>query len=228
MLLKICGLTRSCDIPPAVAAGATHLGFVFAEHSPRNLSAEEARALIDTLPEGVEAVGVFSGVELDDVVAIAEQTGLRTVQLHGGYQPEDITALKARGLAVIWALPVQADGSWEAIDAAPDYYLLDTSKADRFGGTGTAFDWSAATRPDRPFFVAGGLKPANLHRAAAALRPAGLDLSSGVEAAPGIKSHERLRALGAAIQIVRAREAAESASHPNGTHHESYDTSLKQ
>lgn len=225
MLLKVCGITRDCDIQPAVDAGATHLGFVFAESSPRNLEVEDAATLIARVPAGVEPVGVFRGVPIAEVIATAERLALTSVQLHGGYNAADIAPLQARGVKVIWALPVAPDGTWESVDATPDYYLLDTSKAGSFGGTGTSFDWSATRRPQAPFFVAGGLKPANIQRAALLLRPDGLDLSSGVEAAPGIKSHERLRALGAAIQLARATESTQTS---NGTHHDAYDASLKQ
>ena len=207
MLVKICGLTRAVDVPPAVEAGATHLGMIFAAASPRCVSVDEARLVREAIPPHVTAVGVFRGQTVDEVLAIAAELSLPCVQLHGGYEESAITRLRDAGLQVIWAIPVDERGRWSGTVIVPDIYLLDTQKAGVFGGTGAAFSWSSARRPTTPFLVAGGIGPHNLHIAIGALHPDGIDIGSAVEAAPGIKSHERLRALGTALQTLN-HEAA--------------------
>ena len=200
MIVKVCGITRDVDIPPAIAAGATHLGMIFASGSPRELTVDEATILRRVIPEGIEAVGVFRKQSLDEVQEIAQQVGLQWVQLHGGFDEADIQTLQREGYKVIWATPVDMTGSYTAPSSAPDLLLLDTATASSFGGTGKAFSWAHTARPATPFLIAGGLKPTNVGRAIHALRPDGVDLSSGVEAAPGVKSHALLRELGQALQ----------------------------
>lgn len=215
-IIKICGLTRTVDIAPAVAAGATHLGLIFAPASPRAVSVEEAVVLRRVMPSDVTAVGVFKDQSVEDVLQIAQTVGLLWVQLHGGFEASAIATLQAEGLHVIWAVPVSPQGAYPALPENADLLLLDTAADGQFGGTGESFSWQDTPAPSRPFLIAGGIRPHNARRAFGALSSAGIDLSSGVEAAPGIKSHALLRELGAALHPVLQSQAP-AASQPTPT-----------
>lgn len=206
MIVKVCGITRDVDIPPAIAAGATHLGLIFAEGSTRQITVEEGTFLRRVIPANIHAVGVFRNQRIEDVLEIALQVGLQWVQLHGGFDASAIATLQAEGLRVIWAVPVNLDGSYDEPSVAPDLLLLDSASQGQFGGTGKRFAWSQARRPRQPFLVAGGLTPHNLYKAVGALRPDGIDMAGGVEAAPGIKSHALLRALGHTLHELAASQ----------------------
>lgn len=199
MIVKICGLTRDVDIAPAVAAGATHLGIIFAPASPRVVPVDEATILRRVIPAGITAVGVFKDQGVDEVLHITKTVGLTWVQLHGGFSAEAIALLQAEGLRVIWATPVSPEGQYEALPPNADLLLLDTAAKGQFGGTGEAFAWANTIPPEQPFLVAGGIGPRNARRALDAIACAGIDLSSSVEAAPGVKSHALLRALGTTL-----------------------------
>jgi phosphoribosylanthranilate isomerase len=203
--VKICGITRERDALLAAELGATAIGFVFWPESPRFMDAERAREIVAALPSHVTAVGVFVDQPADHVRRVAEHVGLGAVQLHG-----DEPLPYALGLMqpVIKAVPVAAGFEARALDAWPAEItvLLDAHDPIRRGGTGRTIDWTlaAAAAARRPVFLSGGLTPDNCAEAVAQVRPYGIDLSSGVEAAPGIKSEARLRAL---------FEALESTSH---------------
>lgn len=201
MIVKICGMTRDVDIAPAIAAGATHLGMIFAPTSPRAVPLEDAVMLRRVIPNEITAVGVFKDQPLSEVIQIAHTVGLSWLQLHGGFDPADITTLHNEGFQVIWAAPVRENGAYEALPDTADLLLLDTASRGQFGGSGATFAWADTLPPNRPFLVAGGLAPHNIARALEAIpTAAGIDLSSGVEAAPSIKSHALLRALGQALR----------------------------
>jgi len=201
-IVKICGLTRPVDIAPAIAAGATHLGFIFAPASPRAVTAEEGVILRRVMPNDVTAVGVFKDQTVEEVLQTAQTVGLQWVQLHGGFETRAIATLQAEGLRVIWAAPVAPNGTYGELPENADLILLDTAEGGQFGGTGATFSWQDTPPPSQPFLIAGGINPHNASRALGALSSAGIDLSSGVEAAPGIKSHALLRELGAALHPV--------------------------
>lgn len=201
MIVKICGMTRDVDVPPAIAAGATHLGMIFAPNSPRLIPLDDAVVLRRVIPNEITAVGVFKDQSVEEVLQIAQTVGLRWVQLHGGFDPSAIQTLKNEGLQVIWAVPVSLEGAYDPIPEEADLILLDTAVRGQFGGSGASFSWADTLPPNKPFLVAGGLSPYNVARAIASIpSAAGVDLSSGVEAAPSIKSHALLRAFGQAIQ----------------------------
>lgn len=182
--IKICGLTRAEDVALATDLGADFLGFVFVKESPRSISPERVR---DILEQGdsrrARAVGVFRGASAEEINEVAKIANLDFVQIHGTPPP---------GLSrpVIHAFTVQ--------DALPDttteagYVLFDTG-----GGTGRTFDWKLleAWPRTRPFFLAGGLTPDNIAGAIRAARPDAIDLSSGIESAPGIKDPQKMRTL---------------------------------
>jgi len=195
MIVKICGITRAEDAEAAVAAGAGAIGFVFWPASPRFIDPYRARAIRARLPPFVTAVGVFVNQPLEYVIGVASLARLGVVQLHG-----DETPSYAAGIStpVIKAVPAEAAGG-EDIAAWPAAMtlLLDVHDPVKRGGTGRTIDWVAAARvaAARRILLAGGLTPDNVADAVAQVRPFGIDVSSSVERAPGIKDHQRLRAL---------------------------------
>lgn len=194
--VKICGITREEDAQLAVQLGARAIGLVLWPGSPRYLGAQRARAIVETLPAHVTAVGVFVNQPLDEVRRAAEIAALGAVQLHGEESLEFAHALLH---PVVKAVPVTSDFDATALGAWPPEItvLLDAPDPVRRGGTGTTIDWSLAARAAalRPVLLSGGLTPDNVAGAISQVRPYGIDLSSGVERAPGIKDPERLRAL---------------------------------
>ncbi|MFH1680051.1 MAG: phosphoribosylanthranilate isomerase [Candidatus Eisenbacteria bacterium] len=192
-LVKVCGLTREEDVESVAEAGADLAGFVFAP-SPRRVSPRRAAELKRVLDgTSVRAVGVFREEEPGRIRRIAEEAGLDLVQLHGEAPAENAGAL---GVPAIRALRVSGNRLVGlADDPIAAYFLLDTFDPDRAGGTGRPFDWGAvrALPLPRPFLLAGGLRPENVGEAIAALRPDGVDVSSGVEEAPGVKSAVEVR-----------------------------------
>ena len=194
-LVKICGI---CDLESALAAleaGADLLGFQFCE-SRRRITPDDAVKILDQLPEGPALVGVFMDQSPVEVNAIAEFLGLDIVQLHGsekpGFPSEQI---------VMKALKVR-DGVVPDPEGWPDPILLDSWSLDSKGGTGHAWNWESAEAltVTRQVFVAGGLTPLNVGSVIRRLRPYGVDVSSGVESEPRVKSPALI---GAFIDAVR-------------------------
>ena len=204
MFVKICGITRAEDAKLAVELGASALGFVFWPGSTRYVDPERAREIVRQLPPFVSAVGVFVDQPLEDVKAVAELVGLSAVQLHGHEHPDDAARL---GLRVIKS--VAGEELAAAADRWPDSVMLlvDASDACRPGGTGRLADWTSASKlaARRPIALAGGIRADNVEAAIRTVRPAAIDISSGVESAPGVKDPVKLRALFAAIHRARHR-----------------------
>lgn len=202
MFIKICGITRAQDARAAIEGGATALGFVFWPRSPRYIDPSAAEGIVRTLPREVTAVGVFVNQPVDEIEQIGARTGIQLVQLHGdepaGY-PSALTlpVMKAMSLATA---DVFAD-AWPA-DVA---ILLDAHDPVRRGGTGTTVDWAHAARiaARRRVVLAGGLTPDNAQEAIAAVRPYGVDVSSGVEQSPGIKDGEKMARFLEQVRLVR-------------------------
>jgi phosphoribosylanthranilate isomerase len=190
--VKICGLTRAEDACLAWECGASALGFVFHPASPRAVTAKRVRAIRRELPPEAFCIGVFVDVDPDRVNAAAEEAGLHAVQLHGRENPEACAAI---ALPVIKA--IRADEVSRLEDYSVAAILLDGVHPTLAGGTGREADWILASRIARlrPLILAGGLHPRNILAASASVRPAGLDVCSGVEAAPGIKDAALLRSL---------------------------------
>lgn len=183
--VKICGITRSEDAELAAELGADFLGFVFVPESPRCVTPHTVP--LPGRAGGPLRVGVFRNASRDTILRTIDVARLDVVQIHGR-AVEDLGVPTIRAFHVGNALP---DTTTRA-----DYILFDTG-----GGTGRTFDWSllATYRRTIPFFVAGGIHPGNVAEAIAATRPFAIDLASGVESAPGIKDHDRLRKLFEAI-----------------------------
>lgn len=200
MIVKVCGITRVEDAVAAVEHGAHAIGFVFWPGSPRFIDPSRARRIVDELPPFVTAVGVFVNQPAADVNAVADEARLAAVQLHGDEAPGYLAglsrpAVKAVGVGAAFA-PADLD-AWPARTLV----LLDVHDPDARGGTGRLIDWTAAAlaAKRRRVLLAGGLRPENVAAAIDAVRPFGIDVSSGVEQRPGIKDPERLRALFEAI-----------------------------
>lgn len=194
--VKICGITRGGDARLAAALGASALGFVFWPSSPRYIEPDRARAIVGELPDTVLAVGVFVDQPVEQVAAVARRTGLGAVQLHGSEDPSDFAGL---GVRVIKAVPVGEGFDPSSVDALPAgvTVLLDAHDPVRRGGTGRTIDWRIAARvaAARETVLSGGLSADNVRAAVAEVRPYMIDVSSGVESAPGIKDPARMRAL---------------------------------
>lgn len=198
--VKVCGITRLDDALLAAELGAAAIGFVFWPGSPRTIDPGRARSIATALPRAVATIGVFVDQPVDQVRRIAEEVQLTAVQLHGSEAP---AYLKAMLQPVIKAVPVNEAFTPESLDQFPSEItvLLDAHDPVRRGGTGRTIDWtlaaSAAAR--RAVFLSGGLNPANIREAVARVKPYAVDLSSGVESAPGIKDPVKLRALFGAL-----------------------------
>jgi phosphoribosylanthranilate isomerase len=199
--VKICGITNPEDAWLAADLGAQALGFIFYPKSPRSIKPEAARDIIKILPPLVLSVGVFVDEEAGVVREVAATVGLDWVQVHGQESPQYCRALKRR---VIKGFRVQDESS---LDILPNYrdavqaFLLDTYRPGTPGGTGETFDWGLArkARDYGPVILAGGLTAANVGQAITVAQPAAVDVASGVEAAPGVKDPEKLRAFFEAV-----------------------------
>jgi len=194
--VKICGLTSAFDAMVAAEAGADYLGFVFAPGSPRTLGPGDC-PWIKALPFPAK-VGVFRDQEAAFIAATAEAAGLAWVQLHGEEPPSFCAALGGAE-RVIKAIQVADRVDWELVRAyAPVARIL----FDAGGGSGRSFPWELLRQPPwpLPFWLAGGLTPGNVAQAIAACAPAGVDVSSGVESAPGRKDPAKVRAFLAAVK----------------------------
>lgn len=212
MFVKICGVTRADDAAAAVAAGASAVGFIFWPQSPRFVDPYRARAIAASLPPFVTPVGVFVDQPLDYVSGVASLVHLGAVQLHGNETPEFGAALRR---PIVKAIVRSESGAFD-LDrwAANVMILLDAHDPVKRGGTGTIVDWTAAAGAARRrrVLLAGGLTPDNVGEAIASVRPFGIDVSSGVESSPGVKNHERIAALFAAIRSAEGLDATHHVS----------------
>lgn len=198
--IKVCGITRAEDAAEAVRLGAAALGFVFWPKSPRVLSVQAARDIAAGVPPFVARIGVFVDTTADDVARIVDEVGLDGVQLHGDERVDRYERVKSR---LIKAVTLESGEDVMRAATLPAYVttLVDAADRVRRGGTGQVADWSqaAALAARRPVILAGGLTAENVGEAVRSVRPWALDVSSGVETAPGIKTRERLEAFFAAV-----------------------------
>ena len=207
--IKFCGLTRPEDAAVAATLGAAYLGVIFAG-GPRLLDAARARAVLDAGGTGARRVGVFGRTPVAEVARIARDARLDVVQLHGDPTVEDIAAARAATGATVWAVVRVTDALPAHVDdllAAGDGLLIDARVSGSLGGSGVSVDWIALSadvarrRGRKDIILAGGLVAENVGAALRALSPAVVDVSSGVEAAPGIKDHARMRAFATAVAV---------------------------
>ena len=210
--VKFCGLTRAADADVAVRLGARYVGVILAS-GPRRLEPEQARAVLAGVPKEVSRVGVFGAREAAAIAGDAERAGVDVAQLHGDPDVTAVTAVRGRFNGMVWAvirvagstIPPGAEGLFDVADAV----VLDARSERGLGGTGVPLPWGDLVREIERFrarraalVLAGGLAPSNVREAIAALSPDIVDVSSGVESAPGIKDHTLM---GAFIEGARAR-----------------------
>ena len=208
-LVKICGLNDARGLDAALKAGADMVGHVFFEPSPRHVSLECAAALAARSGDRAKRVALTVDADDETLDAIVAAARPDILQLHGAETPSRVEAVKRRfGLEVMRALPVGSTADRaviRAFDAVADLLLLDApppKSADRPGGNGETFDWSMLDdlKTHVPWLVAGGLHAGNVAAAIAATRASGVDVSSGVESAPGVKDPERIASFVAAAR----------------------------
>jgi len=194
--VKICGITRGEDAAAAVSAGADAIGLVFFARSPRNVTVERACEIAAEVPAFVTVTGLFVNAEAAFVDAVLDKVPLGLLQFHGSESGEEC---RRHGLPYIKAAGIDGVADFEQFAAT--YHdaaglLLDSHAAGEVGGTGKTFDWTRfPTSSPLPLILAGGLKPDNVAAAITAVKPYAVDLSSGVESAPGIKDAGRIRML---------------------------------
>ena len=201
--VKICGITNAADGRAAVEAGADAIGFIFYEKSPRYVALEGAVEISKELPPFVMRVGVFVNAPEEFVTRAIADCGLTMLQFHGDETPEFCTQF---GLMSMKAFRMHGP---ETLEELPKYetdaYLLDAYSSTTLGGSGERFNWDlavAAQKFGKPIFLAGGLTPANVADAIRQVRPFGVDVSSGVERAPGKKDYAKVKAFIAAARSV--------------------------
>lgn len=209
VIVKICGITNLPDALAAVENGADALGFVFHGPSPRAVSQPAAAAIIRQLPPAVVKVGVFVNASKDFVLRAVTECGLNLLQFHGDEPPEyclqfgimSMKAFRIRNAESLRPLPAYRTDAW----------LLDACAPGKPGGTGETFNWDLAVEAGklgRPIFLAGGLTPENVAAAIIQVRPYAVDVSSGVESAPGKKDHAKLKAFIHAAKTAVTRKTA--------------------
>ncbi|HLI23872.1 MAG TPA: phosphoribosylanthranilate isomerase [Acidimicrobiales bacterium] len=208
MFVKICGTTSEEDALLAVAMGADAVGFIFAP-SPRQIAPAVAADIVKRLPHGIVTVGVFRDELPERVVSVCQAAGLGVAQLHGRETPEHTRWVRARVGQVFKAFPAGSPLVADSAAYGADAIMLDAPHP----GSGQVFDWALAQEVPvgQPLIVAGGLTAGNVAGAVARTRPWGVDVVTGVEAAPGRKDPVKLR------EFIAAARAAEPAAHqPRG------------
>jgi len=220
MFVKICANTNLDDARLAAELGADAVGFVFAE-SKRKVTAEQVAAITPHLPVGVEKVGVFTTTDADEILAAVSVAGLTAVQLHSDFDPDLVDAIFAGSKGILKVLqvldiPEDVDASVlrkVLVEVLRHEYvfavLLDASHGGASGGTGKPFDWGSTAEAVRQaqqetggkVIIAGGLHAENVAAAIKAFAPWGVDVASGVEAAPGRKDPGKLKAFIAAARV---------------------------
>ncbi len=194
--VKICGLANLEDARFAAGALADYLGFIFYRESPRFIDPARAGAIIQWI-EGPKTVGVFVNAPLDEVNRIAAQTGIDLIQLHGNESPEYCSLIDKPVIKALRAEPGNGLDLTRQIQPyrdVVDYLLFDSSDGRNWGGTGKTFDWSLLNdlQLTTPWFLSGGLNSDNIVDACNRHKPYAVDLSSGLEQAPGIKDYEKI------------------------------------
>jgi len=218
LLVKICGLSTPETLDAALSAGADMVGFVFFARSPRHLSLERGAALAKQVAGRAEVVALTVDMNEEDLDALVQAVHPDWLQLHGVESVDQVAAVRAAfGVQVMKAVPIAGPSDLERAErymTVADRLLLDAKPpkgATRPGGLGATFDWSIVSGfdPDVPWLLSGGLRPGNVAEALRVSGASGVDVSSGVETAPGVKSPELIRAFIASARAF-AHEAVPS------------------
>ena len=193
--IKLCGLSRACDIAAANELRPEYIGFVFASKSKRYVSPEQAAELKRILHSDIKAVGVLINESLQNVAELLKNGVIDVAQLHGNEDDEYIKELRTlTDKPIIKAFRVECERDIrEANASSADYVLLDSG-----AGTGTVFDWNLLSHMQRPYFLAGGLDTENVSEAIKVLKPFAVDVSSGIET-DGVKDKTKMAAFVAAV-----------------------------
>jgi len=191
---KICGITNLDDANVAVENGASAIGFIFYEKSPRTISINNAKSISKHLPKTIARVGVFVNHEKDLIRLAISEVPLDMIQLHGDETPDFCNQFD---VAILKALRIKNEASLSVMDQYDvAVFLLDTFSNDQYGGTGETFDWSVLNRKFKtPIILSGGLNPENILDAIDAVNPSAVDVNSGVESFPGKKDYNKLKSL---------------------------------
>ena len=194
--IKLCGLSRTCDIEAANELRPEYIGFVFAPKSKRYVSPEKATELKQLWHPDIKAVGVFVNESLQNVAELLKNGVIDVAQLHGTESEEYVRELRTlTDKPIIKAFRVECERDIrEANASSADYVLLDSG-----AGTGTVFDWNLLSHMQRPYFLAGGLDTENVSEAIKVLKPFAVDVSSGIET-DGVKDKTKMAAFVAAVR----------------------------
>lgn len=202
MRVKICGITQPEQGKAIAQLGATTLGFICVSASPRYVTCQQIRAVVEQLPDNIERIGVFANATVEEIYQVFADSGLTGVQLHGDESPEYCLKLRQvlPNVEIIKALRVKNSQALEQVDIytnCVDTLLLDAYHPQQLGGTGKTLDWNTLEtfNPQIPWLLAGGLTPDNILNALSQVIPHGIDLSSGVESAPGSKDLQKVSRL---------------------------------
>jgi len=191
--IKICGITNMEDAEAAVGFGADALGFIFYKGSKRYIDPETAGDIISNLPPFLTTVGVFVNQDLDEIIEIKDKTSINAVQLHGDEDPQFCNSVPTKVIKVFRVKGTLDPG--KVAQYPVQAILLDTYSDDEYGGTGRSFDWGIIEEMSHPkkVILSGGLTPENVAEAVRIVKPYAVDVSSGVEATPGKKDHQKLK-----------------------------------
>ncbi len=203
--IKVCGITRAADAECVVAAGADCIGFIFHPKSPRYVTVAQAREAAASVPRSVRRVGVFVNADIETIEDTVAACELDVIQLHGT-EPGELA--RRLGAERVWkACPLRTAADVQRAAEYPAHaVVVDSMAPGRWGGTGELSNWALAAQlsASTRVMLAGGLSPENVAAAIAQVRPAGVDVSSGVEAEPGIKDHDKVRRFIAAARAAGA------------------------
>ncbi|MEO0687814.1 MAG: phosphoribosylanthranilate isomerase [Cyanobacteria bacterium J06649_11] len=202
MRVKICGITQPQQGKTIASLGATALGFICVKASPRYVTPEQIKAVVEQLPEQIDKIGVFANSSQEEIAQTLAESGLTGVQLHGDESIEFCQKLRESlpKVEIIKALRIKNTDDFTKAKTYTEYVdtlLLDAYHPQQLGGTGKTLNWDTLQQfnPNCPWFLAGGLTPQNVSQALGKVKPSGIDLSSGVETAPGDKDLDKVREL---------------------------------